>query len=134
MPDDKPSVVDHVCQEGISLVTFRFQRLHSTEDMESISRELHALVEAAEVQAILLDCGVLDYMPSRLIGVFASVSHRLRAQGRRLALCRVRPEPLRTLRLMRLDALMAVYATSEEALSALRSEAAQGPSDQTARK
>jgi len=111
--------VDVRVSNGVGIVEFRFHRLHSAGDMDMIAEELNAIARRDDVRDIVLNCGALDYFPSGFLGILADLSRRLREGGRRLAICRMRPEPLRALAVTRLDTIIPAYATEEEAIQAM---------------
>ena len=105
--------------EGIAVVRFKYSQFRDFEAYDEIARELDSAASADGVRVLLLKLDVLEHFTSRLLGIMAALSKRLREAGKALAVCRVRPEPLRTFRLCKLDTIIPVYATEEEATAAL---------------
>ena len=119
MEDPKFKHIDFSQSGDVAIVRFRFVRQRNFSDYGEISRELDVVTGTEGVRAVLLNLDVLDHFSSRLLGIFLAAAKRLSSEGRTLAVCRLRPEPLRVFRLCRADALIKVYGSEEEARAAL---------------
>jgi len=103
----------------VVVARLRFARHRSPLAYDEVAEELSRVAEVEGVRSVLLNLEALDHVTSRLLGAMAALSKRLSAEGRSLAVCRMRPEPLRSFRVCRLDVLIPVYRTEEEARAAL---------------
>ena len=115
----EPKHITWVVSNGLAVVRFRYERFRALEEYEEIDEEVNSAAAAEGVRAVVVNCDVLENFPSRLLGILAGLSKKLSKDGRKLAVCRLRPEPLRVFRLTRLDTLIPVYAGEDEARAAL---------------
>ena len=105
--------------EGMAVCRFRYARHRPLEEFDEISRELNAVADAEGVRAVLLDLAAYDHITSRFLGILAALSKKLSIGSRKLAVCRMRPEAQRAFTGSALDRLIPLYASEEEARSAL---------------
>lgn len=105
-----------------ALVRFRFIQLLRFEEYGMIEAELIGVAETPGVESVVLNFDVMEHFTSRLLGILASLSRKLKGNGRRLAVCRLRPEPLRAFRICRMDILIPCYASEEEARAAVEAK------------
>lgn len=113
------SHIEYVIEQGIAMIAFPYRQWRSFEDLEGLKQELDTVAAEAEVAAMLLDFGGIEFFSSRIIGLLAALLNRLKKDNRRLVLCRLRPEPLRSLKMCRLDQRLPIFETKEDALRAL---------------
>lgn len=127
-PEESPPISFEVASGGIAVVRLNFKRLRDPADANVIAQELSAIADRDDVRAVLINLAVIEHFSSSFIGVLASLRKRLSEGGRKLAVCRLRPEPLRVFRICRMDAIIPVYDSEEEAHIFLR-RASAGASD-----
>jgi len=120
MESHDPEQIEFQIVGDVAIVRLPFQRFLGVDDAERVQMDLSNVAGRERVTHILLNCGALDYCQSRLLGILAELSKRLRKQGGSLAICRMRPEALNAFRLTRLHTIIPVYSTEEDALTALR--------------
>ncbi len=105
--------------DGVVVVRLRFAPRIAFDAYDEISHELACAADVEGGGGVLVNFEALDHLTSRLLGIMVALSKTLSAGGRALAVCRMRPEPLRAFRACRLDASIPVYPTEEEARVAL---------------
>jgi anti-sigma B factor antagonist len=71
---------------------------------------------AKPVAAVALDCARVEYMSSLMVRHLIRLHRALRRRGVRFALCRLDPELAEVFRITRLDQLLPVRSSAEEAL------------------
>ena len=90
-------------------------------------REFEQSLERAATEgtgALILDLTDLEYMDSTVIGVLVGALHRLKAEGRELALVHPRDRIASLLRTAKLDSLFEIYDTVAEALGTIANKEA----------
>jgi len=93
--------------------------MRDTEEFESIHRELNAVADIEDTCAMLINFSGVEFFSSRMIGLLVALHSKLSDRGGKLVLCRLRPEPFRVLMLSKIDTLIPVFDTEEDALNAL---------------
>lgn len=106
-------------QDGVALVRFHYVSGFKFEEYDPLEAELAAVADAAGIKAIIVNMDALEYVTSRMLGALTSAAQQARQKGLRLVACRLRPEPLRAFKLTRLDSVIPLYATEDEARQAL---------------
>lgn len=90
-------------------------------------REFEQSLERAATEgtgALILDLTDLEYMDSTVIGVLVGALHRLKGEGRELALVHPRDRIASLLRTAKLDSLFEIYDTVAEALGTIANKEA----------
>lgn len=90
-------------------------------------REFEQTLERAATErtgAVVLDLTDLEYMDSTVIGVLVGALHRLKAEGRELALVHPRDRIASLLRTAKLDSLFEIYDTVSEAIGTIANKEA----------
>ena len=111
--------IQYTVKHRVATVEFRYQRMRGTEEVESINRELNIVADMEDDRAMLINFSGVEFFSSRMISVLTALHTRLHHSGRKLALCRLRPEPLRSFRLCKMYTLIPVFDAEKEAFSAL---------------
>ena len=101
--------------DGVAVVRIRFAPRYDYAEYDDISRELRAVTVVSGKDAVLINLDSLELFSSRLLGIFLAAAKQLAREGRTLSVCRLRPGPLRVFKLCRADALIASFASEEEA-------------------
>ena len=114
-PDFKHITVKR--KDDAAIVRFRYTRRHEYGDEKALQAELEKV--AGDAGSLLLNLDALEHISSRFVGMLIALSKQCSDEDRWLALCRIRPEPLRVLRLCKADTLIHIYPSEEEARAAL---------------
>ncbi len=86
--------------------------------VERMNQEIHALLEAeTERPRFVVDFTDVKEMSSSILGVMMSVNLKICRSGGELRLCGIRRALLDVLRLMRLDTILNIDPTFDEALA-----------------
>ncbi|NWG12168.1 MAG: STAS domain-containing protein [Acidobacteria bacterium] len=88
----------------------------------TLKERIDALVREGHRQ-IVVDLKNLPYVDSTGLGRLIRAHISVRQSGGRVRLCNVTPRVMDLLKLSRLDTVLDIYATEEEALAAVRSKA-----------
>jgi len=98
----------------VDTVLVHWKRALGAPDTEALREELFALAETGS-PFLQLDFRGVEYLTAAGLGILVAVHTRLRDAGRRLVLCNVRPEVEEVLRVTRLNMILDVRQTREEA-------------------
>jgi anti-anti-sigma factor len=105
--------------DGVAMIRLNYVQMLRFEEYSQLEAEILHAAEGPDIRAVVLNFDVLELFSSRLLGIIAAVAKRMKTKGRRLVVCRLRPEALRAFRLCRLDTIVPVFAGEEEARAAV---------------
>jgi anti-sigma B factor antagonist len=88
-----------------------------------IGRELKEAVEASGEKNVVLDMGAVEQISSATLGTFIILNNFLKPRGRRLNLAAVQPSIAKILHITRLDEMLGVFASVDEAVAKLATPA-----------
>lgn len=89
------------------------------EQIESVKRDLYALVDKDAAKKIVVDFTALDFLTTEAIGALLMLQAKAEAAGGRVALCGLRGHPLETFEFLRLHEAFEIHPTQGQALAAL---------------
>ena len=100
-----------------TVVEFQTPSLMSGTEIDQISNQILTLVDQG-AELLLLDFKKVEFLSSQAIGLVVSLNKRIsRAKGGRLVLCGVSPSLLALLKITRLDKVLTIRKTREEAVA-----------------
>lgn len=113
--------MDHLfvtTQSGpMTVVEFKTASLMNPAELERLSTALYRLVDEEGSNQILLDFTSVKYLSSQAIGIIITLNKKATQQpGGRLVLCGVNESLLKLLKITRLDRILKIAATREQAL------------------
>jgi anti-sigma B factor antagonist len=102
-----------------SVIEFRTASLMDPIILEEIGRELYRLVDEEDRRKLVLDFERVQYLSSQAIGIVLTLNKKLSAlKGSKMILCGVGPKLMELLKITRLDRILTVKPTQEEAVKA----------------
>jgi anti-sigma B factor antagonist len=100
-----------------SVVEFRTASLMDPIILEEIGQEMYRLVDAEDRRKIILDFEKVQYLSSQAIGVILTLHKKMGAlKNSQLVLCGVGPKLMELLKITRLDRILTIKPTQEEAV------------------
>jgi anti-sigma B factor antagonist len=100
-----------------SVVEFRTASLMDPMLLEEIGRELYRLVDDEDRRKLVLDFEKVQYLSSQAIGIILTLNKKLGAlKNSKLVLCGVGPKLMELLKITRLDRILTVKPTQEDAV------------------
>ena len=100
-----------------SVVEFRTPSLMDPMILEEIGRELYRLVDEEDRRKLVLDFERVQYLSSQAIGIILTLNKKLGAlKHSKLVLCGVGPKLMELLKITRLDRILTVKPTQEDAV------------------
>jgi anti-anti-sigma factor len=105
--------------EGVAVVDFRDTAVLDGSAVESIGRQLYALVDERAERRLLLDLRRVQFLSSRMIGVLTELHKRSKAIKGKVVICGLRPNLHKVFRVMRLDKLLHFAPDAREAMHEL---------------
>ena len=103
--------------DGMAHVCFKAPEVAEYSEACLIGQELRRIVGGYEFRVMLIDCEVFNSVTSTVLEAFVSVHLRCRKQGREVRIANVNPLIRETLRTTRIDQIVPVFDTLEEALA-----------------
>src|ERR1700749_568178 len=100
-----------------TVVEFRTPALMDPVELEQIGQSLYHLIEAEDRRTIVLDFEKVQYLSSQAIGIILTMNKKLAAlKNSRLVLCGGGPKRMELLKIPRLDRILTVKPTQQEAV------------------
>ena len=87
--------------------------------MESIGKELYALVDQQARRKVIVDFAAVRFLSSQMLGVFVALQKKAKDIDGRAILCGLRPELMKVFKITRLDRILEFAADEREALGKL---------------
>jgi anti-sigma B factor antagonist len=103
----------------VTVVEFRTTSLMNPAELEKLSTALYELVDdqQGEPRRLLIDFTRVKYLSSQAIGIVITLHKKVsQREGGQLMLCGVGPSLSNLLKITRLDRILRITATQEEAL------------------
>lgn len=117
MPDASPIRVRH--DGPVTRVDFTEARISDEVVIHRVGQELLKLADAEPAPAMVLCFGGVQFLSSAALGVLINVHNRLRARGGKLRLCEIAKPILEAFKITRLDRLLEIHDTAEQAVKSL---------------
>jgi len=113
------SSLGHRLERGVLVV--EFERCNTPEEEEAvrIGQALGRLAQRYHRCPMVVNLHMLQLVSNELMEQLALLARRLKAQGRQIAVCSLRPEVLTLYKVLELDDVLHRYDTVEEAIQAL---------------
>ena len=99
------------------VVEFKTPSLMDPLILEEIGRELYRLVDEEDRRRVVLDFEQVQYLSSQAIGIILTLNKKLASlKNSKLVLCGVGPKLLELLKITRLDRILTVKPTQQDAV------------------
>ena len=105
-------------RNDLAEVRFKSPKVAEYADASLIGQELRRVASSHEFRTMLIDCEVLDFITSTMLQAFITAYLRCNKLGRNVKLANVSPMIQEILRTSRVDRIIPVFETMEEALDA----------------
>jgi anti-sigma B factor antagonist len=103
------------------VVEFRVSSLMDPPVLEEIGINLNKLVDEEDRRILILDFAKVEYLSSQAIGIVIALHRKLAALPHsKLLLCGVTPRLMELLRITRLDKVLTIKPTQNEAVNSVR--------------
>jgi anti-sigma B factor antagonist len=103
------------------VVEFRVASLMDPPVLEEIGTNLNKLVDEEDRRILILDFAKVEYLSSQAIGIVIALHRKLAALPHsKLLLCGVTPRLMELLRITRLDKVLTIKPTQNEAVNSVR--------------
>ena len=100
-----------------SVVEFRTPSMMDPVILEEIGQEMYRLVDAEDRRKIILDFERVQYLSSQAIGIILTLHKKMSAlKNSQLVLCGVGPKLMELLKITRLDRILTIKPTQEDAV------------------
>jgi anti-anti-sigma factor len=103
----------------VEVLSVRAPELYRADAIEQLGHELRRLIETASPASFVLDLGAVHFLSSAALGLLLNIRAHLEERKYPFALAAASGEVAEVLRRARLDEVMPVYPTVEEALRRL---------------
>jgi anti-sigma B factor antagonist len=105
--------------EDITIVDFQDQRILDAPVIETIGRELYALVDEQAIRKIVLNFSKVQFLSSQMLGVLITLQKKSAGIKGRVVLCGVRSDLQKVFTIMKLERLLPIVADEQTAMALL---------------
>ncbi len=103
--------------DNLARVRFKSPEVAEYGEASFLGQELRRVVGSLEFQKVILDLEVFRFVTSTVLEAFVSMYLRCKTLGRQVKIANANPLIRQALRTTRLDALMPIFETLDEALA-----------------
>ena len=105
--------------EGLTVVTFPDLQITSADSINGVWDVISRLILPSGGIRLVLDCSQVRFLSSTALGGLMRIARKVRSSGGELRLCSVTPAVLDVLKLTRMDKVIEICTSREEALRGL---------------
>lgn len=121
MTVQRPSADMSVRQLGaITIVEFLDRRLIDTARIEALGEQVMDVVNAATAIKLIIDFSKVEYLSSTMLNVLIAIDNAVKRKNGRLMLANLDPELQKVFTLMKLNKVMKICKTVDDAMSELK--------------
>jgi anti-sigma B factor antagonist len=116
-----PEIVNElrsITNNGVRVVYIPDVRLTDESRIESLASDLGSIVGRSDINRLLLNFGNVKFMGSAMIGKLIMLNNLCKREKADLRLCRLNEELHAVFKQMKIDKILRIHATEEEALAA----------------
>ena len=103
-----------------TVVEFQTPSLMNPQDLERVGSQLFRMVDEEKRTRVVLDFGKVKYLSSQAIGIILTLNKKLSggsAGGDNLVLCGVGPQLMQLLKITRLDRILTIKNSQQDAVA-----------------
>ncbi len=101
---------------SVTVARFLDRKILDEPSIELVGHELSALVDSDARTKIILDFDLVEYLSSAALGKLITINKKVSAAGGKLLLCNIQKDLLEIFRLTRLDQVLTLCKTLDDAL------------------
>ena len=116
MEQRKNSLIAVTKQGDVGVVNFMTTQVLDEMNVQQLGVELMDLVDKHYLVKLVVNFEKVKFLSSAVLGKLISLNKRIAAEKGRLAFCHIRPEILQVFQITRLDKLIPIVETEEEAV------------------
>ncbi len=109
--------IDIEDMNGVIVATLLEKKILDEPNIESLGRELFALVDTEGRRKIVLDFHLVEYLSSAALGKLITMHKKVTTSGGRMALCNIQKDILDVFKITRLDKVLTLCTSLDDALS-----------------
>src|SRR4051794_22497298 len=101
-----------------TVVEFRTASLMDPLELQTISESLYKIVDEQDKRQLVLDFEKVEYLSSQAIGIVLTINKKLSAlKNSKLILCGVGPRLMQLIKITRLDKVLTIKRSQQEAVN-----------------
>ena len=121
MESKEPTFFTQREDQGYAIIEFQTDSLMNPLELERIGQALYRVVDEGKKSRLLLDFSKVKYLSSQAVGIILTLNKKLsQFADSSMILCGVGPQLLQLLKITRLDKILQIKPTQEEALRAAK--------------
>ena len=102
----------------IAVVNFLDKKIMDEQNIQLIGEQLFALVDNDKKKKIVLDFSNVDYLSSAALGKIIALNNKVKKEGGKLVLCKIKEDIKEVFTITRLDKLIKIVDDQQAALQA----------------
>lgn len=102
---------------SVTVARFLDHKILDESNIEVVGQELFALVDSDERTQIVLDFDLVEYLSSAALGKLITMHKKVSTAGGKLLLCNIQKDILEVFQLTRLDKVLTLCKTLDDALN-----------------
>jgi anti-sigma B factor antagonist len=107
-------------QGAVTVVEFLDRRLIDAAQIERLGEHIHSLVKAATIPKLVLSFEKVEYLSSSALNILISLENAINKKGGQMRLACLDPELQKVFKLMKLNKVMVLCSTMDEAIGSLK--------------
>lgn len=121
MAVQQPTADMSVKQLGaVTIVEFLDRRLIDTARIESLGQRVQELVEKSNAIKLVMSFEKVEYLSSTMLNVVIAIDNAVKKKKGKLAIANLHPELQKVFTLMKLNKVMTLCKTTDDAISAMK--------------
>jgi anti-sigma B factor antagonist len=109
-------------ENGVTVVTFGNTTVLDIATSEAMAKELLALVNSPPPPRVLIDFTAVRFLASRMLGVLVEMTRKAETGHGKVVACGLHPDLCKVLQVMRLEQLLSLVDSKQDAMKALAAE------------
>ena len=105
---------------AVTIVEFLDRRLIDTARIEALGQRISELVEKTDAIKLVLNFEKVEYLSSTMLNVLIAIDNSIKRKQGKLALANLHPELQKVFTLMKLNKVMKICKTTDDAISAMK--------------
>jgi len=104
---------------GVGIVRFTTSQVLDELNVQQLGQELNDLVDKAYMTKMVINFEQIRFLSSAVLGKLISLHKRLQKEKGRLAFCCINKDIMQVFKITRLDKLIPIFDTEDEAVNAV---------------
>ncbi len=110
-----------ICEGNVRVIQFADTQITDESYCHLVGRKITEIANSMNETALLLNLKTVQYMTSAMIGKLVQLRNHCKKKGIKFAVCALDEHVLESIQLMRIDTILTIHESQQEALTAMQS-------------